>query len=982
MNKQQYAVGMRITTRGEDFLINNISNQFLLDVEGISELVRGKQFKFDTRIEQNIEILNPVNTRLMADTDVGYRRTRLFLETQLRNSTHYSKKISIAHKAAFNVSNYQFEPTLKAFDLPRPRILIADGVGLGKTVEVGIFLTEMMKRGKGKRIMVLALKSILGQFQQEIWNRFAIPLVRLDSQGITRIKAELPANKNPFEYYDKTIVSIDTLKNNAKFRHYIEKSRWDVIVIDECHTVANLHSQRGDLAQFLATRCESLVLTSATPHNGKKESFANLIHMIEPTAIPRNGDYTKEDVQKYYVRRFKQHILDDQVRANFQEREIVPLHAQLNGEEEALLELQQQMKFNALDSLTKTNQKGQTKRDLLFSIGLFKAYLSSPQAALSTVSQRLTKLEDKKHDKKTTQKSDPGSSEVLDENLELLQDLQTQLENIIAHKKDAKYEAFKEQLLKLKWAGRKKDDRLVVFAERIDTLRYLRKRLQEDFNLDEKAVTEFHGGLTDVDQQAIVEDFGKQDSSIRVLLTSDAGSQGVNLHYYCHRMFNYDIPWSLITLEQRNGRIDRYGQSHTPYIYYLVAKSEIKGLKSDLHIIEKLTQKEEEVYQSMGEAASVMKLYDAQAEEKKVEEALTSSSDEFSLFDDSPLDLSEAEAGLFGEADQANLDNLFGGESDITTIAEASELAKLMANPIAADYSVYNDDGRYYRDLIEQLKADGQLVGNEAEFIDDTYLELRNTPELHRVLYDLPREAKPALNDIYRLSLDKATVQKAIDEARKKKGEWAKFQMLYELHPALKYLMTKLEAGVDKGTALVAKLRQLPEGMAWFVLHGQASNGLGQSVVSDFFVMPMRLTGGMGGKPLPLPEFVEKYALKQTLYTQEITAELLEQLQALLPDAIDFATEMYMHQKQQLAAMDMEKNLAVYQENLRHWKRTADQQLKLKFGEQPVTGFIKSRKEDEERKIELITSKSSQYYKDLASLNNDAYLRVLAVFCN
>ena len=138
----------------------------------------------------------------------------------------------------------------------------------------------------------------------------------------------------------------------------------------------------------------------------------------------------------------------------------------------------------------------------------------------------------------------------------------------------------------------------------------MKEKLTKDFNIEAGALETFHGGLTDVEQQALVEDFGKKDSDIRILITSDAGSQGVNLHYFCNIMFNYDIPWSLITLEQRNGRIDRYGQTKTPYIYYLVSKSEMDGLKTDLHIIENLTKKEEEVYKTLGDPGSVMKLYD------------------------------------------------------------------------------------------------------------------------------------------------------------------------------------------------------------------------------------------------------------------------------------------------------------------------------------------------------------------------------------
>jgi SNF2 family DNA or RNA helicase len=303
--------GIRISLRGEDFIVTNRERD-IIDVEGISELVYGQSFQFDLRLE-NYRVIQPEETELQADDSTHYRQTKLFLETIFRNSSHYSEHIEIAHKAAIRGANYQFESTIKALSLPQPKILIADAVGLGKTVQVGIFLAELIRRGKGKKVLVVTPKSILAQFQQEIWARFAIPLVRLDSQGIARIKTEIPSNKNPFDYYDKVIVSIDTLKNNAKFRHYLEKVKWDIVAIDECHTVANVASQRGGLAKFLSERTQAMVLTSATPHNGKRENFANLISMLDPTAIPYDGEFTKEDIQPLYVRRFKKDIEDEEI---------------------------------------------------------------------------------------------------------------------------------------------------------------------------------------------------------------------------------------------------------------------------------------------------------------------------------------------------------------------------------------------------------------------------------------------------------------------------------------------------------------------------------------------------------------------------------------------------------------------------------------------------------------------------------------------
>ena len=444
--------------------------------------------------------------------------------------------------------------------------------------------------------------------------------MRLDSDGISRIKSELPINKNPFDYYDKTIVSIDTLKNNAKFQHYIEKTRWDIVVIDECHTVANSSSQRGGLAQLLSTKCESLILTSATPHNGKPENFANLINMIEPLAIKEEHNYSREDIQEYYVRRFKNDIDDDAVRSNFQDREVVSIHAQLSDAENEFLQIQQNIKFAALQNLMPDDistdlfgkqTSNKQKKDLLFAIGLFKSYMSSPEAALKSIENRISKLD------AFTEQED-----IVEQNRDVLYNLKVKLEAIIHHKQDAKYLAFRKKLIDLGWYGRKRDFRIVVFAERIETLKALKTKLQRDFDLDDSIIADFHGSLTDMEQQRIIDDFGKEDSDYRILLTSDAGSQGVNLHYYCNHMFNYDIPWSLITLEQRNGRIDRYGQTKTPFIHYMVATSDLDGLRDDLHIVNKLKEKEEAVYQSLGDAASVYKLYEASAEEELVTTAI------------------------------------------------------------------------------------------------------------------------------------------------------------------------------------------------------------------------------------------------------------------------------------------------------------------------------------------------------------------------
>jgi SNF2 family DNA or RNA helicase len=222
-------------------------------------------------------------------------------------------------------ADYQRVPAEKGLRQVRTRILIADGVGLGKTLEAGMLATELDIRGRGRRILVVTQKSMLTQFQKEWWSRFTIPLVRLDSAGIERLRNNIPSGHNPFNYYDKTIISMDTLKGNGEYRNYLERSRWDIIVIDECHNVAMrkgdaASSQRARLAKQLATKSDTLILLSATPHDGSARSFASLIWLLDPTAISDPDDYTRADLDRkdLFVRRFKKDI-QGQARDQFPE---------------------------------------------------------------------------------------------------------------------------------------------------------------------------------------------------------------------------------------------------------------------------------------------------------------------------------------------------------------------------------------------------------------------------------------------------------------------------------------------------------------------------------------------------------------------------------------------------------------------------------------------------------------------------------------
>jgi len=291
---------------------------------------------------EDITIVDPKKTRLVHDATSGYAASKLHIEGLLRTTPPSGPELTLGHQGAMNEVAYQHVPACQALKQGRPRILIADGTGLGKTLEAGILVAELMRRSRGRRILVVTLKSMLTQFQKEMWSRFAIPLVRLDSAGIQRVRDRIPVGHNPFAFFEKTIISIDTLKAAKLYRSFIEKSYWDIIVVDEAQNVArrgNGLSLRHELAQLLASRSDTLIMLSATPHDGNARSFASLVAMLDPTAIANHDKYGKEELEgkNLLVRRFKKDIRHE-VTSAFQKRETILNPTKATPEEEDIFD--------------------------------------------------------------------------------------------------------------------------------------------------------------------------------------------------------------------------------------------------------------------------------------------------------------------------------------------------------------------------------------------------------------------------------------------------------------------------------------------------------------------------------------------------------------------------------------------------------------------------------------------------------------------
>ncbi|MDX9980121.1 MAG: DEAD/DEAH box helicase [Lentisphaeria bacterium] len=952
MDESSIARGARIVVRDAEWLVRDIdrtsSGGLYLDCVGVSELVRGKPSVFLTEIEQDISVLDPAATKLVPDASPHYRDARLYIESLLRQTPPTDppgeERIYLGHRAAMDLVGYQLDPALQALRQPRQRILIADAVGLGKTLEAGILLSEMIRRGRAKRILVVALKSMLTQFQKELWARFSIPLVRLDSEGIRRVRQDIPSTHNPFHHFDRAIISIDTLKQDAEYRPYIENCYWDVIVIDEAHNVAErgTNSLRSRLAKLLASRSDALIMLSATPHDGSARSFASLMTMLNPTAIANPDDYGPQDIRGLFVRRFKKDI-QHQVATAFKDRETLSFHCSPSPAEEAA-----HAEFAGIE-FARIDQAGGGAR--LFKTTLEKALFSSPAACLETARNRIRKL---------AAEATPEA----DRDARALQRLCQSLE-AIGPRDFGKYQRLlallRDKGSSLHWTGGDPADRLVVFTERIETLKFLQKHLQADLGLKAGQIEVLHGTLPDVEQQRIVEDFGREDAPVRLLIASDIAAEGINLHYLSHRLVHFDIPWSLMVFQQRNGRVDRYGQERKPRIAYLITDSPNEKIHGDARILQILIRKDEQAYRNIGDPSAFMKAYDIDREEQITAAAMErgESADAFEArldanVEDDPL------AILLGEDDPGD---------------GAAGIENLAAMP-----TLFADDFAYAREAFGFLR---DTHGMQAAFSTDGFVNLAVPDSLRGRLRNLPAEVLQPLRETgeFVLTTDRDAVKREIARCRKEEQAWPRFHLLWDLHPVMQWLNETLQTVFGRHQAPVIALPpgRLAPGEAVFLTAGVIPNRKGHPLIYRWLGLQFRDGRVQETIYEDVEALISVLGLRGAIPNPRNPLDAAP-LAALLPTVVTEATAWLSIHRDEFNRI-MEPKLQAQLAELDRLRVRRLRQLEFDFGDRHgASPLVLSRKEAERRRVDALFHEYQEWIRDTMTTEDKPCIRVVAVF--
>ena len=655
------------------------------------------------------------------------------------------------------VESYQLVPLLKALRMPRVSLLIADDVGLGKTVEAGLILTELLLRRRIQRVLVLTPASLRRQWQEELWEKFSLRFDVVDRQETERLRRRLGMDANPWRSFSRIVASYHYLRQPDVQEQFLSACRtpegsphlpWDLLIVDECHNLMpspfGEDSELCRMLRLVAPQFEHRLFLSATPHNGHTRSFTGLLEMLDPVRFTRTSEMTaamRDRVEDVVVRRLKREINARSLQprsangGQSQDRSAEPRFCTRHPPTALLLQADPRetavsTAFDAFRAAVRKLVSAGTRprrRAGTFAVEILgKRLLSCPtafaeswnrarqgfsdpdvEAAAETALAAAARAvrQETGDDREAEQRGATAATVVGAWLRNFVEDVGDEIRGIeraldalgfaledipITDQTpvvDARFDAFVALIERLLRAGNefRDDERLIVFTEYKTTLDYVTRRLRERYPT-ERVLTLFgtgggignSGGMDEAARESVKAAFNDPDSPVRVLVATDAASEGLNLHRTARYLLHYDCPWNPSRLEQRNGRLDRYGQARDVTVHHFVSDAD-----PDLRFLGHVIRKANEIREDLG---SVNEVFD-----RAVHRRLIQGEDEDTVTTD-------LDRGIDATRGSAVLD------SDATAAAAAEEEAREAVSLDAMATEIDLDD-RALRDTLEAAMA-------------------------------------------------------------------------------------------------------------------------------------------------------------------------------------------------------------------------------------------------------------------------------------
>ena len=565
-------------------------------------------------------------------------------------------------RSGIEIEDYQLDPLVRAIQMPRANLLIADDVGLGKTVETGLVIQELIVRNRARTVLIVCPAGLQNHWRDQMHDKFGLEFRIVDSECLKRLRRSRGIHTNPWTHFPRLITSIDFVKRDTPLRLFREvlpaeatyPRRFDILVVDEAHNVSPsgsqhyaIDSQRTQAIREITPHFEHKLFLSATPHNGYPESFSALLELLDNQRFARSVPPNPRQLETIMVRRLKSEIKDAWGDRRFPKRVLDVIEVPYSDQEKQIHRL--------LREYSQSRQQNAKEPEERFAVEfvlklLKKRLFSSPAAFAITLAKHMESVKGQKRTTQPKQMSlgvlrrqmaqidedyaddiqyEEDTTEAVEAASPLIQNLAPQEQMLLnqmyawaeraSQTRDSKADAF------IRWLkgivrpdGKWSDERVIIFTEYRATQNWLQTILAAEGLTDGERLMTLFGGMDEQRREDVKAAFQADpgQSTVRILLATDAASEGIDLQNYCHRLVHFEIPWNPNRMEQRNGRVDRHGQKNDVLIYHFVARGykkqaeahtvPVDELEADLEFLARAAEKVEHIREDLGKVGMVI----------------------------------------------------------------------------------------------------------------------------------------------------------------------------------------------------------------------------------------------------------------------------------------------------------------------------------------------------------------------------------------